>query len=91
MQAATPRSISRISIEDVNRLSQQVAGTYQAALQIVGVMPTEGGGDRVEVFVSIPTRAPEGSRRSVVVDRAVSYAELESELFVRLGAVLSGA
>src|SRR5579872_6534751 len=85
-RAASP---SRIPVEDVNRMSRRVAVSYSHRLDVVGVIPTEGGGDRVEVFVSIDSAAAESSRVSVVVNRAVTYEELEAQLATRLRAVLA--
>jgi hypothetical protein len=90
MHATLRSPKSRIPVEQVSTISREIADRYARRVDIVGVIPTEGGGDRVEVFVSLALRDLEQSRASVVVDRAVTQDELRTDLASRLHAVIEG-
>jgi len=69
-------------------MSREIADACSRRLDVVGVMPTEGGGDRVEVFVSLAQRLDAGGPPvSVVVDRAVPPEQLKRDLTTRLQSV----
>jgi hypothetical protein len=70
----------RIPLAEVSVMSREVAGACSRPLDVVGVMPTEGGGDRVEVFVAPASRREPGEPVSVVVDRAVPPDQLKRDL-----------
>src|SRR3954470_21430801 len=70
----------RIPLAEVSLMSREVAGACSRPLDVVGVMPTEGGGDRVEVFVAPAWRGESGEPVSVVVDRAVPPDQLKRDL-----------
>jgi len=59
--AAVPVPTPRIPLAEVSLMSRQIADACSRRLDVVAVMPTEGGGNRVEVFVALssarrPTR-----------------------------------
>jgi len=73
-------------------MSRQVADACSRLLDVVGVMPTEGGGDRVEVFVSLAERREDiGPPVSVVVDRAVPHEQLKRDLTNRFRSVVEAS
>jgi hypothetical protein len=77
MRAIQP---TRIPLAQVSLMSREVAGACSRPLDVVGVMPTEGGGDRVEVFVAPAWLDDAGEPVSVVVDRAVPLDQLKRDL-----------
>jgi len=70
-------------------MSREVAGACSRPLDVLAVMPTEGGGNRVEVFVALSQqRDPFDGPVSVVVDRAVPHEELKRDLTTRFQSVV---
>jgi hypothetical protein len=70
-------------------MSREVADACSRRLDVVAVMPTEGGGNRVEVFVALAQwRDAGGPPVSVVVDRAVPHEQLKRDLTTRFQSVV---
>jgi hypothetical protein len=83
-----PLPPTRIPLAEVSLMSREVAGACSRRLDVVAVMPTEGGGNRVEVFVALAQRRDaSGPPVSVVVDRAVPHEQLKRDLTTRLQSV----
>jgi len=87
--AASPVTPPRIPLAEVGLMSREVAGACSQPLDVVAVMPTEGGGNRVEVFVALSRqRDPADAPVSVVVDRAVLHEDLKRDLTMRFQLVV---
>jgi hypothetical protein len=76
-------------LAEVSLMSREIADACSRRLDVVAVMPTEGGGNRVEVFVALAQpRDADEPPVSVVVDRAVPHEELKRDLTTRFQSVI---
>ena len=75
---------SRISADEVARVSRDVARVEQQSLDVIGVVPIEGGSDHVEVLVSLREWSRGPGRVSVLVDRAVAPQDLQRNVAASL-------
>ena len=72
-----------LSLDELGRLVQEVAGEQCVDARVVGVIPTQGNGNDAEVVM---TRGDERSALSFGVRRDDGVAGLRREIAVRLNA-----
>jgi hypothetical protein len=75
---------SKIPVDEVARLSREVANAQAHFVEILGVMAIEGGSDHVELFVSDRAQIPGRELMSVVIDRAVPVIDFQRSVALRL-------
>jgi hypothetical protein len=68
---------SKIPVDEVARLSREVANAQPHSVEILGVMAIEGGSDHVELFVSDREKTSGHELMSVVIDRAVPVVDFQ--------------
>jgi hypothetical protein len=78
------KQYSRISVNEVARVSRDVARVEHQSLDVIGVVPIEGGSDHVEVLVSLREWVTGPGRVSVLVDRAVPPHDLHRNVAASL-------
>jgi hypothetical protein len=83
-----------LALPDISRIALSVASRYREALTVVNVATTEGGGERVEILVTL-SGCHDGECRVMVnvsrADRQTFEAEFRSKLRAAIDKHASGS
>ena len=78
----------KLSVDKVTAISRKAAGEYDPAVEVMGVVLSEGAKDRAEIVVRIRGCHPDPCRVVVNVNRHLSPDELAAEITSQLRAAI---